>query len=166
MHPYAPSLPSKWRLLSAFAILPLVDALVAFVLYPTLWWLPTTAVFRAPDTIQVASGFAILAGVVGLLVTTCGALPVVFWLLRRGPLSFAQLALAGLALGNMPFAIYAVAMIPFAIGHLVAGTMAQHLAPLSELLAGAVRALVIGSMLGVMSAVVFWLVGVHRFDVD
>jgi hypothetical protein len=164
MPPYTTSLPSKWRLLSAFAVLPLVDALMAFVAYPALWWLPTTAVFQPPDAAQAARGFAILAGVLGLLVTTCGAVPVVYWLMKRGPVSLAQLALAGLALGNMPFAIYAAAMIPFAIGHLVAGTMSQHLAHVSELLAGVVRALVIGSVLGVVSAVVFWLIGVRRVD--
>ena len=71
------SLPSKWRLLFAFAILPLVDALLAFVAYPALWWLPTTAAYQPPDAAQAAPAVAIMAGVLGLLVTICGAVPVV-----------------------------------------------------------------------------------------
>jgi len=164
MPPATASSPSNWRLLFAFAVLPPVDALMALVVYPALWWLPTTAIFQPPDPAQAARGFAILAGAVGLIVTFGGAVPIVFWLIRRGTLSIGQLVLAGLALGNLPFAMYAAAMILFAIGHLIGGTMSQHLVPAAELLAGVVRALVAGSVLGVMSAIVFWVIGIRTTE--
>ena len=149
-------------MLAAFGILPLVDALVAFAAFPAVWWLSDQGGFQLADPIEAARAFGILSGVLGLLVTLCGAVPVVFWLMRRGPLSAGQLAIAGLALGNVPFAVYLLALVPFAIGHLAAGTMSQHLIPVSELLAGTLRAVAIGSTLGVTSAIVFWFIGIRE----
>ena len=137
--------PGKWRLLGAFALLPLVDAAVAFVALPP--------------------AIAMLAGIMGLFVTLSGAMPVVYWLIRRGPVTFAQILIAGLALGNVPFAIYALAMIPYALLHLALGTLKDHLIPVSALLAGALFSIAIGTGMGMISAAVFWFAAFRGTDV-
>ena len=105
-----------------------------------------------------------LVGVVAALVTVGGAVPVVLSLIKRGPLTVGRLVLAGVALGNAPLALYAAAVAFFAILHLAAGTMSQHLMPLSSLLAGTLRAVLFGSAMGAASAVVFWFVGIRGAD--
>ena len=153
--------PGGCRLAAGFAILPLFDALVAFVSSPVVWWLGDHGGFRPVDSTGAASGFAIVAGVMSVLVTLV-AVPVVYWLIRRDQVSVGRLATAGLLLGNIPFAVYVVALIPFAIGHIVGGTMAQHLMSVPDLIAGTLRALAMGSTMGVLSALVFWLVAFAR----
>ena len=160
-----PPSPRRWRLLIAFAVLPPFDALLAFVGFPAVWWLGDHGASRLLDPDQAARAFAILAGVLGILVTICGAVPVTFSLLKRGPVSLAQLLVAGVALGNAPFAAYALILLPFAILHVIEGTMSEHLVPLPDLLAGVLRAVLIGSVMGTASAVVFWLVGIRGADV-
>jgi len=75
--------------------------------------------------------------------------------MKRGPVTLGRLVLAGVALGNAPLALYALAAAFFAILHIAAGTMSQHLMPLSSLLAGALRAVLLGSAMGAASAAVF-----------
>ncbi len=108
-----------------------------------------------------ARAFAILTAALGFLVTIAGAVPAVFTLMRRGPLRLESLLLAGLGLGNAPFAAYVFALIPFTMAHLLMGTLSDHLMPISSLLAGAARVVAIGSFFGVLSAAVFWLVAVR-----
>jgi hypothetical protein len=84
--------------------------------------------------------------------------------MKRGPVSLGQLVLAGVALGNVPLVFYAMAAAFFSIAHFAAGTLSQHLVPLSELIAGTLRAILIGSAIGSASALVFWLVGIRGGD--
>ena len=63
-------------------------------------------------------------------------------------------------------AAYLLFLLPFTIGHLVGGTMSQHLVPVSELLAALLRSITMGSIIGVVSAVVFWFVGVRGTNVS
>jgi hypothetical protein len=153
-------------MLGALAVLPLLDALVAFVAFPVLWCCGGRAGLQLMDPAEAARTFAVLSGVLGVLVTLCGALPVVWWLMKRGPLTLEQLLIAGLALGNAPFAAYLCFLAPFAIMHVMAGTMSEHLLPASELLATAVRSIGIGSFMGSLSAVVFWFLGIRNSDVS
>lgn len=145
------------RLWLAFAALPVVNAIVGFCAFPLVWRLGNHGAFRPMDSSQAAAGFALLAGALGLVVTLFGALPVVMRLVRRGDVSLRSLAAAGLLLGNVPFALYVALILPFAIVRLIDGTLSEHLLPASELVAGTLRALLIGSVFGVISAVVFWL---------
>jgi hypothetical protein len=111
----------------------------------------------------VARTFGILSGILGLIVTAAGAVPVVLWLMKRGPVSLGQLMTVGLVLGNAPFVLYVVGLVlPLTITHVIAGTMSQHLMPISDLVAGTLRALAIGSVMGTVSAIVFWMVGIAR----
>ena len=135
----------RGRLLASVALVPVVDALVAFVAFPP--------------------PIAVIVGIMALLVMLSGALPVVYWLARRGPVSLTQLLVAGVGLGNVPFAIYALAMIPYALLHLVFGTLKDHLIPASELLAGSLFPIGLGSGMDMLSAVVFWFVAIQGTDV-
>ncbi|HEX6972832.1 MAG TPA: hypothetical protein VF147_00440 [Vicinamibacterales bacterium] len=87
---------------------------------------------------------------------------VVSVLRRLGLLSLGPLLLAGAAIGNIPFAFFAVAFVlPATVAHLAVGTMSEHLLPLSALVAGTLRAVLIGSSIGVMSAALFWVVAIR-----
>lgn len=156
-HSIRPSTRARFRLLAAFAVLPVLDALLAFLWFPLLWDLGGHGARRPADPVQAAGSVAALAGILGMLVTICGAVPVVWWLLKRGPVSFGQLLLAGLVLGNVPFLVYCLALIGPALSHLAMGTMSDHLVPLSELLVAVLRPVAIGSVMGMASASVFWL---------
>jgi hypothetical protein len=147
-------------MVGALAVLPLFDALLAFVCFPILWWLGGHE-GRPADPAAAARAFALLAGALGLLVTAGGAIPVVEWLRRRRALTLGSLSLAGLALGNAPFALYALFIDGVAAARLVHGSLSEHLLPMSELAIGAGRALAVGSTFGVASAVVFWVLGVR-----
>jgi len=46
----------------------------------------------------------------------------------------------------------------FTFLHLIAGTLAEHLSPAAELLAGGLRVVFIGSVMGAVSGVMFWLI--------
>jgi hypothetical protein len=159
-HPLSAASPDRWRLLTGFALLPIVNAIVAYLAFPVVWYMGDHGASRPIDPTHAASVFGMLAGVMGLLVTLCGALPVVWSLMTRGPVSFAQILVAGVALGNVPFGVYALFIGAFSLAHIANGTMAEHLIPLSDLVKGVVRAVAIGSVLGLTSAVVFWFVGV------
>jgi hypothetical protein len=159
------SSPGRWRVLTAFAILPILQALVAFLAFPLVWRLGDHGALQPVDWDEAARKFAIVTGLLGMFVTVAGAVPVVYWLMRRGRVSLAQLLLAGLILGNVPFALYLVVLIlPATLSHLVMGTLSQHLVPVSALLAGAVRAILIGSIFGVISAAAFWLMAILGTD--
>jgi hypothetical protein len=100
-------------------------------------------------------------------VTFGGAVPAVLWRMKRGPISLRHLITVGLVLGNAPFLLYVVGLVlPATLAHLAAGTMSQHLVPLSSLIAGTLRALAIGSGLGTVSAIVLWFLGIRGTDAD
>lgn len=97
----------------------------------------------------------------GFCVTLGGAVPAVLWLKMRGQLSARTLALAGLAFGNAPFVAYLLCVLPFAVGHLAAGTMSGHLLPASAVVTLTLRAVTLGSIIGVVSGLTFWFVGIR-----
>ena len=68
-------------------------------------------------------------------------------------------------LGNAPFVVYVTGLVlPATLAHLVGGTLSQHLSPFSDLIAGTLRVLAIGSVIGASSAFVFWFLGIRRTD--
>lgn len=152
--------PSRGRLFVGFVILPFANALMAFVGFPVVWWLGGQ-LGQMTEPFVAARAFAILAGFFGFLVTLGGAVPAVLWRLRYGPIPLRHAVVAGLLLGNAPAALWGLAAAGFAVAHAAAGTLSQHLLPISDLAAGTLRLLTIGSTLGVASAVLFWLVALQ-----
>ena len=150
----------RLRLLVSFAMLPVFDALLGYLAFPLVFRLGDQGTALLVDERQAARAFGLFAGMLGLLVTVAGAIPVVFWLMRRGRLSLAQLLIAGLILGNAPFAVYLAVSIAAAVTHVLMGTISEHLAPVSALIAGGLRVITIGSAFGTASAALFWLTGV------
>lgn len=64
---------------------------------------------------------------------------------------------------NAPFGVYLIALVlPATIAHVIGGTMSEHLALLSEPVAGTIRVLLIGSVMGALSGAVFWFIGVYE----
>lgn len=150
---------SRWRLFTALAVLPLFDACLGYLAFP-LWWSLRNAPGRFVEPANPALAFAAINGVMGLFVTVTAVLPAVFRLQKRGPLTLQTLTLAGAVLGNLPFAVVAAATVAIAFGHLLGGTLSDHLSPAPELLAGALRVILLGTFMGAASGAVFWLMAV------
>jgi len=106
---------------------------------------------------------ALLVCMLAILVTVVAAVPIVWWLLQRGPLSLKRLLMAGFVLGNIPLGAYLTIVAQAAIYHLVNGTISQHLLPLLDLLTGLLHFISVGSFVGSASALVFWLVAVSTW---
>ena len=141
---------------------------LAFLLMPPASAAAAAAVFPLVALEGARSGgvgvFAFLAAVAAVVVVPAGAVPAFLTLKRRGRITLSQTLYAGAALGNAPGALFAVMTAFFALLHVVSGTISQHLAPLSSLLAGALRIVVLGTAVGTISAAVFWFVGLRGSD--
>src|SRR5688572_30834499 len=84
------------RLWLAFALLPVANLLFGYaLLFPIFWWLRNHSSGRLVDPASEALAIGILCGVLALLVTICGGIPVLFWLRRRGPITLQQTLAAG-----------------------------------------------------------------------
>src|SRR5262245_42789397 len=89
----------KWRLLVALVVIPLLDAVLGgYVTFPLAWWLWGHGGLPHVSSQQVATNVAIIAGVLGLLILITAALPVSFWLIRRGHTSVRHFTLSGILL--------------------------------------------------------------------
>jgi hypothetical protein len=154
-----------FRFWAACGVLPFLNALVAFVGFPLVWYMVGHTGQQLTDPAQAARAFAIISGFFALIVTFGGAVPAVIWLMKRGPISLWHLIAVGLVLGNAPFLFYVIGLVlPATVAHLAVGTMGQHLMPLSGLIAGTLRALAIGSVMGTVSAIVLWFIGIRGTD--
>ena len=148
----------RWRFAAAVVTVPLVGALLMYLAYPIVWWLGNHGSAQVISPKDPALAFAILGIVFGFLVVVTAALPLMVWLIQRGHTSIGHFTLAGIVLGNLPFAVYLAVVLGATVRHLIGGTLAAHLSPITDLLIGGLRAVVIGSVMGAASAVVFWLV--------
>ena len=149
------------RLWLAFTLLPFVNGLLGYLLFPALSRLADHR-SQFADPHGAAVSIAILCAVLTVMVTLCGAIPVVFWLQRRGPITLGQTLAAGVLLGNAPFAFFALASLAFAVMHLLAGTLSDHLASAVDVIAGALRVVLLGSVLGSAAAALVWVIGVRN----
>lgn len=150
------------RTLAAFALLPPLDALLGALLFPLAWWLTDQDGYRLRSSSDALVPFAVISGVSGLLVTIGGAVPVVLTLAQRQRLSLRNAVISGVLLGNAPFAVYLAFVLSFTIQHIAGGTLRDHLVPISSLMAAGARVIAVGSTMGVISALVFWTIGVRR----
>lgn len=143
------------RLLLGLVLQPFVAAALAFALFPLVEYTGRMVYGggRPVDLMDAAPGFAIIAGVLASFATGF-AYPSILWLLGRGPLTRAQTIVAGIVFGNIPGVL--------TIFGLAAWHLRRGVTPTPENLTygwgGAVRVVVLGSVLGLVCASVFWWV--------
>ena len=106
------------------------------------------------DPMQAAISVGLGAGFAAFMVTVCAALPVVAWLLKRGPLRLKQVLWGGALLGNLPFAV--ILLMSFLTNNIGAG--ASWL--------GLLRALTFGALFGVVGAALFWAISIRGTALD
>jgi len=152
------------RLLFGFALLPPVDALLGFLFHRVLWSQGPGGSARWYDPVTAHIQFAIVAAVMAVTVIAVGAVPAVLWLLNHGLASPKRILIAATALGNAPYAISAaVVLVLYGIGVVSASDVGYTFVhgPM-----GAVRAVTIGSVIGLVSGLVFWIIGIRgtRYD--
>jgi hypothetical protein len=146
-----PSRAQEVRLFAGLAVQPFVAAAVGFMMFPLIEW-SNSALRRGTsgDLVDGAVAVAAGAGLAAFFVTLLGALPIVVWRMRRGPLTLRQVLLGGALLGNLPFAV----IVPLAAA--AGGSGAGWFWPL-----GAIRALAVGAVFGMAGAAVFWAIAVR-----
>lgn len=152
---------SRGRFLTALIVIPVFDAVLTYYTFPILWWLGDHGTARPVSEQQAAQAFALLAGALSFLIMITVTAPVTIWLIRRGQTTMRPFAIAGAAAGNLPLALYLCLALALTIVHLIAGTLQEHLSPPAAVLAGGLRAMLIGSAIGAASGVVFWLIAVR-----
>ena len=151
------------RIVAAFAVVPVVVFFVAYLGHPIVWYMSGHPGQLTGPT-DPAVSFATLTTFFGLLTTVFGAVPAFVWMKQRGPVSLSRALGAGIVLGNGPVVAIALGALYFTLLHIIGGTISQHLSPPLDVIAGFARLSVIGSVLGAISAFVFWLIGVRGTD--
>ena len=148
------------RLMRGLLVQPFVAAALAVALFPLIDYTGRLVYGggRTIDPIETAVGFGVMAGVVASFVTGFVAYPSLRWLLKRGPLTRSQAMTGGVVLGNVPGALI--------VSLLAARHLSRGVSPTLENTAygpaGAARIVVLGSILGLVCALVFWrLAGRH-----
>ena len=142
-------------MLIGFAVQPFFAALLGFVTFPALDYIAHLRWGGRPgDPWDAAMSVALGAGLVGLFVTIIGALPLLAFLLSRGPISRRQVFTSGVVLGNIPFAIIALLV----ASHGTPGTPPMGSSQLTGDPLDLVEALAFGSFFGAACAGAFWLV--------
>ena len=141
-------------LLRGLVVQPFVAAALAFALFPLVDYTGRMVYGggRTVDPIETAVGFGVMAGVAASVVTGLIAYPSLIWLLKRGPLTRTQTMIGGVVLGNVPGVLIVLLL---AVRHL-----SREVSPTLENTtygaAGAVRIIMLGSILGLVCALVFW----------
>jgi hypothetical protein len=143
---------------AGFAIVPPTAVVITLVTYDALWYSGMLPDGAPIDSLDSAASLGMGVGMLAVFMTAAGAVPGVFWLKRRRPLSLRTLLLLGAVLGNVPFAIIILGIV---VVHLLSGTLSVDIARNWYGLFGAVVRTVIGLICGMGSAAVFWAVAVR-----
>lgn len=140
----------EMRLLAGFAVQPFSAAALGFITFPLIDFTQRTIEGGATtDPMGAAVSVGLGAGLAAFLVTVCGALPVVAWLLRRGPLTLRQVLWGGVILGNLPFGV--IAALAVITNNVSAGAS----------FVGILRAFAFGSLFGAAGAALFWAISIR-----
>jgi hypothetical protein len=156
---------TELRMVAAFALMPLAAGVLMAGLCLALWGTGYD-IFeggRPRDPMPAAVSLGMGAAVIAVVVTVFGAVPAVAWLAGRGPLSLRRLLVLGAALGNAPFAIIVLGVLGT---QLAKGTLTRGVGGAWFGTPGAVRAIVVGLILGMSSAALFWFIAVRGTDLD
>jgi hypothetical protein len=149
----------RLRLVLGFAILPAAAAILAFWVHRVVWSSGPYDGARWSDPVDAAIAFAAGVAVIAVIVTVAGAVPTISWLLTQDHVSLKQILIARVALGNAPFAIVVAGVLLLNLAGPTTSADVAHV--LSGPPMGAVRAIVIGSAIGVVSGIVFWAVAIR-----
>ena len=106
--------------------------------------------------------WGVLVAFIAFLITLVGAIPAVFWMRRRGPITLRRTLTAGVLLGNAPLAFGVCWVLILTLTHLAAGTLSEHLSPMADLVIGIFKVTIFGSVLGLASAWLVWMVGIRN----
>ena len=136
------------RLTLAFLILPPINFVVVFA---GVWLLESGFGVFGGEPVDLALSLASGVAVAAVLVTLGGVLPIVLARLSHGPISLRELVITGAALGNTPLVLLAV---------LILVNLRQN--PLTGFRPyGLISFIALGTALGALSAVIFWIVGLR-----
>jgi hypothetical protein len=155
---------SEPRRVLGFLITPFVGGLAAFLCFPAFEWAGRASWGGFPSSMMdaaVAFGFGTF--LVATIVTVFGAVPAFAWLYRRGAVSFRQTLISGVLLGNAPFALAVVGIV---IVQIVKGDASPDIGRNWYGASGAARTIALGSVVGLVSASVFWVVALRTSAPD
>jgi hypothetical protein len=115
------------------------------------------------DVAATAASLGIAAAFAAFFVVIFGALPIVGWVSRRGPLTLRRVLLVSAALANAPFILIVIGAV---ISRVISGYPSGELSALWHQWTGAARTIGFALLAGVGSGVVFWFVGVRGSELD
>jgi hypothetical protein len=141
--------------------MPATAAIMAVPLYAGMYaagLLPRGAAINSLDSaLGLGSGVAFLA----VIVTVFCAIPAVNWLNEHRVLSLKRLLVLGAVLGNVPLAIIVLVVL---VVQTTKGGFSTHVGQYWYGLGGAAARLAMGTIIGVGSALVLWLVAIKSND--
>ena len=149
------------RTLVGFALMPPSAAIIAVPLYAVMYaagLLPQGAPIDSLDSaLGLGAGVAFLA----VVITVFCAIPAVNWLDEHRLLSLQRLLALGAVLGNLPFILIVVVIVAVQMAR---GNLSADVGQYWYGLGGAVVRVGIGTIVGVGSALILWLVAVDDND--
>jgi len=153
------SVEDEKTLMRGLAVQPFVAAAMAFLLFPGIDY-TGVLVHGAPagEFLEAAFPFSVLVGMAGSFVTGLLVYPVLRWLLKRGPLTKTTTLISGAVFGNVPCALIVAALAARHVSRGVTPTLSNT----TYSAAGALRLVVLGTLIGVVSAAVFWFLSGRR----
>ena len=147
---------AEGKIAIALILMPFVSAAIGFLLFP---FVAAGIGGRPVDMLDGAIAFGLGMGIASLLVIVFGALPLLVWLLKRGPVTLRHALLSGAALGNLPVLLIVIRLLSMGLG-------SEAFFGGREWALGAWRAVLVGSAIGMASAAVFWLVAGRAFQAE
>jgi hypothetical protein len=159
------STPSKLRLGTGFLVTPLVAGVIAFL---TFWGQSFVRINLFPgtpysDPVDAAAGFAAGVTVIAFIATFAAVVPLVVSMMRSGPLVFTRVLFVGAIVGQAPFVLIVGGIL---VVQTVNGTLSAAVGRLWYGVFGTVRAIALGSFIGIPTAVVFWLIAIRGTELD
>lgn len=145
---------SRLRLFCGFLMLPFLGGTLAFFAFP-LFAQSLTNQIGGSFSNDAAMSFAAGAFIVAVVVTLI-AVPIALVRLRKGPVTFGESFVAGVALGNAPFLTVAILIV---IVQLFAGTPPGH-GDMWYGATGAFRTIAMSTLMGAVLGSAFWLIAI------
>lgn len=147
------------RVLAGLLVQPAVAGAAAFVLFPLLDYTNRALglYFGQLDYVRAARSVALGAAVAAVFVTLLGALPAIAWLANR-PVTLSRTLTAGGVLGNAP-----AALLLLLIG--LHGNDGRTMYDALYGVAGVLRTIAFGTLIGLACATVFWWTSARRLSI-